>query len=330
MRWLHALALAAGIGLFLWLVSQVGLDSLWREASTLGWGVLWIVAVEVVADGVHTAAWQRCFAREHRPPWLRLWGPHLAGGAVNFVTPTATLGGEVVRGSLLPRDVPGTEATASLAVNKLTAAMADVVMALAGVGCVLWVVPLPLAARVGVLAAAVLFALGVGGFLWVQRRGTLTSWLGERRWVVALLGRVRADRVSQAASDVDRRIAAFHAERPAALAASVLLHVAAASLGALQLWLFLHWTDAGAGLRAVAVVFLVARVIDLSAFFIPARLGAQEGARMLAMSLVGLPESLGLLFSLVLRLEQLVTNGLGFVAWAGLAASRSRPVRTAP
>ena len=330
MRWLHALALAAGVGLFAVLVAHVGLEALWSEATVLGWGVVWIIAIEIVADLIHTAAWQRCFARSHRPALLRLWGPHLAGGAVNFVTPTATLGGEVVRGTLLPQAVPGVEATASLAVNKLTAALADVALSLAGVACVLAFVPLPAAARLGILAAAILFGLGVGGFLWVQRRGNLTSWLGEHRWVVALLGRTRADRVAQAANDVDGRIAAFHAERPGALVGSVLLHVAAACLGALQLWVFLHWMGARDDLFAVALVFLVARVMDLAAFLVPARLGAQEGARMVAMSLVGLPSSLGLLFSLVLRLEQLVTTGLGFVAYAALAATRGRRVRTVP
>jgi hypothetical protein len=43
---------------------------------------------------------------------------------------------------------------------------------------------------------------------------------------------------------------------------------------------------------------------------------------MLAMSLVGIPVSLGLTFSLVLRLEQLFWTGIGFVAYAGVLWQR--------
>ena len=98
----------------------------------------------------------------------------------------------------------------------------------------------------------------------------------------------------------------------------------------LQLWLFLRFLGAPSDLATVALVFLVARVLDLAAFLVPARLGVQEGARMVAMRLAGLDPSLGLLFSLVLRLEQMVWAGIGLAAYAALAAGREPRVRVAP
>jgi hypothetical protein len=50
---------------------------------------------------------------------------------------------------------------------------------------------------------------------------------------------------------------------------------------------------------------------------------------MVAMRLAGLDPSLGLLFSLVLRLEQVVWAGVGLAAYAALAAARGRRVETA-
>jgi hypothetical protein len=326
-RILHALAFGLGTALFVALVAHVGPAQLWREASVLGWGVVAIIAIEGVADLLHTCAWQRCFALAYRPGVLALWWPHLAGAAFSFVTPTATLGGEVVRGTLVPRGVPGTEATASLAINKLAATLADVVLCLAGVAMLLAIVPLSAAVRVGVLAGVSLFVAGVGGFLIAQRRGRLAALVGERRVLARLLGPERAARFGELAAEVDGRIASFHAERPAALSAAVALHVGACSLGAVQLWLFLHLLHASSDLRTIALVFLVARVIDVASFLIPGRLGAQEGARMVAMRLAGLDPSLGLLFSLVLRLEQLTWAAAGFAAYAALVAARGRAVR---
>jgi hypothetical protein len=327
MRFVHALAVVLGTLLFAALVMHVGPERLWRDASVLGAGVALIVAIEGVADFLHTWAWQRCFAPGHRPGPLRLWWPHLAGAAINFVTPTATLGGEIVRGTLVPCEVPGTEATASLAINKLAATLSDVVLSLAGVALLLALVPLPAEVRGGVLVAVALFGAGVAGFLAVQRRGRLAGLIGERRSLARIVGAERAERFARVAAEVDARIASFHAERPRDLAAAVALHVAGASLGALQLWVFLRWMNAPSSLETVALVFLVARVLDLAAFFVPARLGAQEGARMLAMRLAGLDPSLGLLFSLVLRLEQVVWAAAGLGAYAALAAGRGRSVR---
>jgi hypothetical protein len=201
------------------------------------------------------------------------------------------------------------------------------VLSLVGVVLLLAVVPLPGDVRAGALASVGLFGAGVAGFLVVQRRGRLAGLIGERRGLARVLGAERAERFGRVAAEVDARIARFHAERPGDLALAVALHVAGSSLGALQLLVFLRWMNAPSDATTVALVFLVARVLDLAAFFVPARLGAQEGARMLAMRLAGLDPSLGLLFSLVLRLEQVVWAGAGFAAYAALVTARGRSLR---
>lgn len=330
MNRLHTLALGLGIVLFGALVVHVGPERLWRDASVLGAGVFLIIAIEGVADFLHTLAWRRCFSPIHRPGPLRLWWPHLAGAAINFVTPTATLGGEIVRGTLVPREVPGTEATASVAINKLAATLSDAALAVAGVALLIALVPLSAEVRGGALAGIGVFGAGVAAFVAVQRKGRLASLVGERRSLARVLGAERAQHLAEKAAEIDGRIARFHAERSGDLAASVALHVAGSALGAVQLFVFLRWMDAPSDLATVALVFLVARAIDLAAFFVPARLGAQEGARMVAMRLVGLDPSLGLLFSLVLRLEQVVWAAAGLAAYAALAAGRDRSVRVAP
>jgi hypothetical protein len=327
-RRLHALLLVLGGALFAWLVSSVGPAALWRDAARLGWGVVFvIVAVEGFADLLHTAAWRRCFHDGHRPGLLRLWGPHLAGAAINYVTPTATLGGEVVRGTLVPRDVPPAEVTSSLAVNKLTATLADMLVAIAGVALLLAHAPLSAQAKLGVLGGMALVAAGVAAFLALQRGGRMASLVGRRRSLARLLGRERAERVAHITEEIDARIAAVHAEGQGRVLGSVGLHLLGGGIGALQLFLFLRFVGAPSDALTVITIFAVARGIDLVSFFVPARLGALEGARMFAMSLVGVESSLGLLFSLVLRLEQVVWTGVGFVAYAAMLWQRRRETR---
>jgi hypothetical protein len=321
-RALHAACLLLGAGLFVLLVREVGADELLRESALLGWGVLAIVAVEGLADLLHAAGWQRCFPAEARPRLRELWAPHLAGAAVNLVTPTATLGGELVRGSLAPRGAGADGVTASLAVNKLAAALADTTLVLAGALVALAWVPLGSGARAAMLGASGLLAAGVVGFGAVQRRGRLAGLLAGRSVVALVLGHERAERWSATAASIDRRIAALHAEGGRAVREAVVLHTIGNAIGALQLHLFFTMVGVPSHLATVGTVFLLARAIDVIAFLVPGRIGAQEGARMFAMSLVGIAPSLGLLFSLVLRLEQLVWAGVGFAAYGVLVWQR--------
>jgi hypothetical protein len=323
--------LLLGAGLFVWLVSQVGLAAVWEEASKLGWGIVVIILIDGFGDLLHTWGWQRCFALDHKPGLLRLWWPHLAGSAVNYVTPTATLGGEVVKGTLVPRGIPGREVAASLTINKLTVTVADLILAVAGVSVLVASASLAPEWKLGALAGGLLFVGGTVAFWVLQRRGQLAGLLGRRSVLQRLLGEERAARVAHLSEDIDERIADFHAAGRGDAAVSTLLHVAGKAIGAVQLALFFYWLEIPVGAFDVVSIFLIARAIELAAFFMPASLGTQEGGLMLAMTVAGLPVSLGLTFSLVLRLEQVFWTGIGFVAYAGaLWQRRSRippPVR---
>lgn len=327
MKWLHRGALVIGIALFAWLIARVGVERLWHEAARLGWGIAVIVALEGIADLLHTAAWRLCFWPRFRRSVWQLWGPNLAANAINFLTPTATLGGEVVRATLLPRHLPRTEVAASLTINRLTETISDLTVSLIGVAVVLFSAQLPLAAQVGIVTAALLLTAGIVGFLLAQRGGRLAGWLTSLPWVDRLLGSERGDRVARGAGEFDRRLAHFHAEGTATLVASVALHATGLAFGALQLAIFLALVDQPHDVRTVAFVFTVGKALDMAAFFIPARLGVQEGARVLAMTLVGIPGSLGLLFSLVLRLEQVVWTAIGLAAYASIVGLRRRGMK---
>ena len=285
-----------------------------------------MVALAIFEHGLHALAWRRCFAPAFRPSRLRLLGAHLAGFTVNLVTPTATLGGEVMRAGLLPRTVPATEIAASVTSDRLALAVADTAIGLVGFGVLLVHGPFAGWARAALGAGAALLVAGVGGFLVLQRAGKLAAFFGERSFVRRLLGVELADRFATASQDVDSRLAAFHAERSADFRASLVLHALGTSVGALQLAVFLAWLGVPFTAWALAAAFSVAIALDLFSFFVPARLGAQEASRMLALSIAGLDPARGLTFSLVLRAEQIFWAAIGLLVVPALLGSRRAAV----
>jgi hypothetical protein len=312
-RWLHRALIAAGAAAFVWLVAASGPAALLEDAATLGFGAALIAAIALLEHALHALAWARCFAPVSRPGAARLLGAYLAGHAVNLVTPTATLGGEVVRAGLLPPGLPRSEIVASVTADRLAMSLADVAIGLVGFA-VLWSRgPFTGWARVAFGAGALLLTAGVAAFLMLQRTGRLASRVAERGAVGRLVGARLSERLRGATREIDRRLAALHLERPGDFRAALLLHAAGTSVGALQLALFLAWLGIPFDAATLVTVFSVGVALDLFSFFVPARLGAQEASRMLAMSVAGLDPARGLLFSLVLRLEQLAWAGVGFV-----------------
>jgi hypothetical protein len=307
------------------LVAKSDTAALARDLAALGFGAAIVVAMAIFEHTLHALAWRRCFAPAHRPARRQLLGAHLAGFTVNLVTPTATLGGEVVRAGLLPRSLPATEIAASVTSDRLAMAVADTAIGIIGFFALVAWAPFGAAARMGLGAAAALLVAGVAGFLLLQRAGKLAAFVGERSLVRRLLGAQLADRVASASQDVDARLASLHAERPGDFRASLALHALGTSVGAAQLAVFLAWLGVPFTAGAVVVAFSVAVALDLFSFFIPARLGAQEASRMLAMSVAGLDPARGLSFSLVLRAEQIFWAGIGLLVVPPLLGARREP-----
>jgi uncharacterized protein (TIRG00374 family) len=302
---------------------HVGPATIWGDATRLGFGpASAIVGIALLEHLFHTLGWRVCFEPGRRPATLHLLCAYLAGGAISLVTPTATLGGEVVRGSLLPRRVSAAEAVASVTTDRLAFTLVDSLLGLGGLVVLLVHGPFTGWARIGLLAAAAAFASGVGTFFVLQRSGRLAGFLGRHPLVRKLGGDLVADRVARGTSDVDERLASFHADRRASFATSMLLHALGTSIGGLQLILFLVFLGAPFTAGQAAEAFLVAIAFDLFSFFVPARLGAYEGSRVVAMSVAGLDPHLGLLFSLVLRVEQIAWAAIGLVLYPSLLSRR--------
>jgi hypothetical protein len=307
---IHTLLLGLGATCLAFLVWEIGPETLWDDTRKLGWGAALIISVAAIEQLLHTVAWQRCFEPAERPGLWRLYGAHLAGGAINIVTPTATLGGELVRGGLLP-GVPGALAAATVTVDRLAYALADTSLGVLGLFVLLRAPSLGTLPRLAISGAAVLLLTGIGIFWALQRNGRLLSRLVGHPLVQRICGPAIAEGISTGSASVDLRIATFHAERTSSFLCAIAFHAAGSLMGAVQLALFFFFVSAPATPFVTLKVFLVGIALDLFSFFVPARLGAQEGARMLAVSLAGLEPALGLLFSLVLRVEQIAWAGIG-------------------
>jgi len=310
----------AGLLVIGYLIVQVGPVAVWSAFRVLSWRLLLILVFPTcVAVLVDTLGWRYTFRAPPRSLG-RLLAVRLAGEAVNLGTPTASVGGEPVKAYLLRPEVALRDGLASVVVDKTTGVVAQVLLLLVGllVGSVLLPVPRPLTvAAAGALAVEILC---VGGFIVVQLRGAIG---GGGRLLAKL--RMPPSRERQATlDDMDHALRALYITNTSGLLASVLCHVLGFAVGTLEIYLVVQLLGIPISLTTAFTIGAFGTAVKFFSFMVPASLGALEGSNVALFAAFGLPGAVGLTYTLVRRLREIIWIAVGFAALS-LLSSRPGP-----
>lgn len=323
MKRFHILTVIAGIVLLFFLIWKIGVDALWHELTLLGWGLVPLILIEGVADIFHTLGWRYCLSGPHRTlPFARIFRIRLAGFAINHLTPTASLGGEVTKGALLSLDNKGAEAVTGVLIGKLSFAISQVLFVAFGSILVLSRIQLPAALWVGMLISSGLLALGIVGFLLVQMYGKLGSLV---RWLVShRIGGNLLRKASHEINEVDNALRTFYRQYPTSLPLSVFWHTVGFGVGIIKTWYFLYLLAENASVPVAAGIWFLGTWFDLLTFAVPIGIGVQEGTRVIAFKALGFDLVMGMTYGVTLRLEQIFWAAFGLLNYALLLAENKQ------
>jgi uncharacterized protein (TIRG00374 family) len=253
---------------------------------------------------------------EHRAVPLRsLAAMLLAGDAINAVTPSAVVGGELVRISLLRRRVPTTTAIGSASLAAMAQFFAQALFVLTGVPIALGFVSdgglrTGLLALCAVLCLALALLIGLG---W-SRSGwtTLQHWLGHVGWWRTL----RKGREASWRALAEATLGALR-RRPGDFAASVALHYAGWLVGIVEVGLILGLLRTPVSWRQAFAIEALSVAIEGALFFVPAKIGTQEGGKYVIFHVLGLDPARGFALGFVRRLRELAwaAIGLALLGW---------------
>jgi hypothetical protein len=317
MRRLQFLLLLLGVGLFVFVVRKAGLGTILLGLRVVGWSFAGIFALELVIDLLHSEAWRWCFPRG--PKAVSRFDTVLArtaGVAVNVLTPTATVGGEVVKGLLLRRWMPLSQGFASVMIDKLTFALGQAIFLCAGTTAVLTGLSFDLEEQLLSLSVLGLWIVAVLAFLALQKAGIVRVGLGVMSTIFG--GSGLADRLPGEAAAFDTQVSNFLSTRPRELVISIALHVVAQFARVPQYYfamsaLGLDPSAATCFTSAAGLVFMEATM-----FLIPAKLGVFEGGNALIFSRLGYGVTDGIIVSFAMRLSEMASALLGLLALAYL------------
>jgi len=320
-RWYHFVLLSLGAAFLAYLVWKIGPLEIRREFASLGWGLIPFVLAEGIAEMVHTLGWRHCMNEPYRSmPWFFLFRVRMAGYAINYLTPTATLGGEVTKGTLLAAAHKGPGAVTGVLIGKLCFGFSHLLFVVAGSILIIATVKLPTALWMAMLFSSTLVFSGMVIFLLIQKRGKLgvfIRWLAERK-----LGGRALQRAATNMTEIDEVLKTFYRERSGELPKAMGWHLLGYSIGIAQTWYFFSLLNRTSWTISAATWFL-GMWFDLITFAMPLGLGTLEGSRIVALRAVGYNVLLGMTYGIGLRLAQIFWAVIGLANYALMASRRT-------
>ncbi|MBM3952025.1 MAG: flippase-like domain-containing protein [Rhodospirillales bacterium] len=324
-RALKVLYVAVGVGLLAAVFAEVEFAEVWSLAVLVGAGGMAVLIV-LYAFGfvIDSFTWQMAMAGVPlNARWLwRAFKVRMVGEVFNNVMPAAGMGGEPVKAMLLNKHygLGYREGTASIILGRTINMVSQVLFLVIGFAAV-WASDLPGhfkgLAVVGLLA----FIAATAIFFYAQRlriASATGTWLGRRRWLE------RINDVLHHIRDMDERLIRFYTQNRGRFVAAIALAFLNWAVGAVEIYVAMIYLGHPVSFADAWIIESVAQLIRSAAFFIPAAVGAQEGAFLLVFSVMTGGPALGVAMALVRRARELVWLLLGAAFGAVYAA---RPAR---
>lgn len=318
-RMLERLLLIGGLALFAYLLYDLGAATVLTSLRVVGWGIVPIVLQEILAFIANTAGWRLAFPKPGPAvPFVSLLGARIAGDAVNYLTPTATFGGEFVRGRMLRGHAPTATIVASLAVAKLTQTIGLLAFVALGAGVAMDRGRLSPSLQSGLFLGLGVFTAVLAVLLLLLRHGIFTRLF---RFAQDRLGLRGSPHLGQALQRLDRELGGVHATGGSRLVFSSASFCLGWAVGTVENYLILWFLGLPATFEAALTIEVFTVALNNLLFFVPLRAGTQEGATVLAFTMLGFPPATGLAAGILYRVRELV--------WAliGLAILSRRHIR---
>lgn len=307
--------LLTGLGLFVWVLAASDLRHVAGLLAEFRWGFALVFLFYGLIFGLDTLGWKFALHPEaRRISWFRLFRARLAGEALNYVTPTASLGGEPVKAWILSRrhGVKVEDGVASVVIAKTTFSISMLLFVALGVVITLatqqtspalmrwvWIVLPTLAALMGFFVLA--------QFLQPFRRGTqlVERWMPG--WLRQLLHKVH---------EWDRAIVAFYKSSPSSVFWSLGFHFLGWVAGAVEVYLIFFLLGLPVSWATAFSLEALWVLLRSGAFVIPGSLGASEGFLLLICSGLGVSAIAGLSLGLIRRVREVAWTGLGLLEFS--------------
>lgn len=309
-------ALFFGAALFVWILFRSDLKAVGSMLARIQWRFLLVLAFYGILFGLDTLGWRFTLkpSSQARVSWNRLFRVRLAGEAVNYVTPTATLGGEPVKAMLLSKrfGIPMAEGMASVVVAKTTFTLSMLFFGVVGLAVAAATQPLPAVLTRWIVVILIGLTFGVSLFIGVQfLRPFQRAGVALQRWFPAWFRKRH-----EGWGEWDQSVRSLYLQSPGSVFWSFGFHFLGWLAGVLEVYLILHFLQIPVSFSTAFSIEALWVLLRSGAFLIPASLGASEGVLLFVCSGLGVSAVAALALGLVRRARELTWTGFGLLEFS--------------
>jgi len=307
MRRVETYFIVIAIAFYAWFLTHYGPGQVIGYVRMAGWGLALTISLEALARIANTLGWRVTI--EDYPPKLRfieLFAARIGGEAIDYVTPSAQLGGQFVMAVDVREKLRMPVGLATVIVASLAEAVGQIVFL--SIALVISLRLIPVAANlywsiVGGFALAMALA---GGFFFVQMKRPFSYlWRAATKFNIGRI-KINVDEIRESADEADAVLLDLYAHHRGRLAASCLCYASAWSFGPLEIYILLRLLHQPASLQTALLVEAVGLLIERATFLIPAKLVSQEGGKALIVGMLGYPPGIGFAVGFLRRIKEMV------------------------
>jgi glycosyltransferase 2 family protein len=311
---LRILYLIVGASLLAYVLSKTDLALLWVNLIETGWGILFVLTVYCISFAFDTAAWQFTLpSAKFNIRWFNiLWKVRMVGAAFGKMLPFSAFGGAPIKGYILKKhySISYKEGVASIILVESTHLISMIFFMASGVLLILFDSNLPQSFHTFSALSLSALAIGISGFYMVQRfkiTSIAGGWLSQQP-----LGR-RLEKFLSHIQEFDDRLVQFYTKKRSDFYRALGLNLIVWYLGALEVYVILYFLGYPVSVSEAIMLETLVELVRAGTFFIPATLGTQEAAFLLATGAITGQPALGVATALMRRVREIVWLVLGFV-----------------
>ncbi len=310
---IKGLFLLLGLTLLAFMIHQVGLNNILERLSSLGLHAPIILIPYTFVYLFDALGWRMTLGEKAREiGFLQLFLSRMAGEAINYITPSAYLGGEPVKAYLLQKHgIPLVDGLASVVTAKTVMVISQVLFVLLGIGLAFSSQHNDDGLFYAAALVVTLVSFAAAFLVFVQHRGMFTGilWLLEALRLPAGFLKRREEKLK----DLDATILVFYGQHRSYFLFALLFFFLGWLSGSFEIYLLMYFLDLPVSLRTAISLEAMATVIRAAVFFIPSGLGAQEGGNILLFTSFGFSPVIAMTFSVIRRMREAIWITIGLL-----------------
>jgi uncharacterized membrane protein YbhN (UPF0104 family) len=323
---LHALGFLLGIGLFIYVVYQIGYQTIVESVANVGWGFLVILVLNLARHLSRAASMYLAVQPEHRSfKYRSAVAARFGGEAVSFFTFTGPFLGDATKAVLLKKNLPLTYGASAVIIDNILYYFSVILVVLSGVALLLTQVGSSGSAMTKVLlsiviGSVVIFSGMALAILYRVKPLTHTiDFLARRNLAPNFLLKRRPGILS-----VETNVFQFYHDRRADFFKVFAISLCVHALSVAEVFFALQFlkVEPSASLTKAYIIESLTKVINAVFSFIPGTIGVYEGGNGVILKTLGYAVGVGVALALVRRGAILFSTLVGIVILLWRTAER--------